>query len=52
MPTPKKYTLPIIVTAQFACTSLWFAGNAVIGDIIKQFSYNQMLWAIWFLRCN
>lgn len=30
--------LPFIVMAQFACTSLWFAGNAVIGDIIRQFS--------------
>jgi hypothetical protein len=34
----KKYILPVIVTAQFACTSLWFAGNAVISDIIRQFS--------------
>ena len=34
----KKNILPIIVLAQFACTSLWFAGNAVITDIIKQFS--------------
>ena len=34
----KKNILPIIVIAQFACTSLWFAGNAVITDIIKQFS--------------
>ncbi len=34
----KKHILPIIVLAQFACTSLWFAGNAVINDIVKQFS--------------
>jgi MFS family permease len=34
----KKLILPLIVFAQFACTSLWFAGNAVIGDVIKQFS--------------
>ncbi len=33
-----SYVLPIIVVAQFACTSLWFAGNAVIGDIIQTFS--------------
>jgi predicted MFS family arabinose efflux permease len=33
----KRYILPVIVVAQFACTSLWFAGNAVISDIIKQF---------------
>jgi predicted MFS family arabinose efflux permease len=30
--------LPFIVAAQFACTSVWFAGNAVITDIIRQFS--------------
>ena len=34
----KKYILPIIVIAQFACTSLWFAGNAVVSDIIKEFA--------------
>ncbi len=28
-----RYAIPIIVFAQFACTSLWFAGNAVIHDI-------------------
>jgi MFS family permease len=30
---PKPYYLLIIVLAQFAGTSLWFAGNAVIGDL-------------------
>ncbi|NER18512.1 MFS transporter [Spongiivirga citrea] len=30
---PKKYILPIIVFAQFACTSLWFAGNAIVDQI-------------------
>ena len=29
----KRYYLPVIVFAQFAGTSLWFAGNAVIGDL-------------------
>ncbi|ALJ01591.1 MFS transporter [Rufibacter tibetensis] len=29
--------LPIIVLAQFACTSLWFAGNAVLPELIPQF---------------
>jgi predicted MFS family arabinose efflux permease len=33
----KRFILPLIVFSQFACTSLWFAGNAVIGDVIKQF---------------
>ncbi|WP_454691659.1 MFS transporter [Achromobacter aloeverae] len=28
-----RYVLPIIVLSQFAGTSLWFAGNAVIGDL-------------------
>ena len=32
-----KRVLPVIVISQFFCTSLWFAGNAVMGDIIKQF---------------
>ena len=32
-----KYILPIIVISQFLCTSLWFAGNAVLPDIIKNF---------------
>jgi MFS family permease len=28
-----KHILPLIVFAQFAGTSLWFAGNAVVGDL-------------------
>ncbi len=28
-----RFAIPLIVFAQFACTSLWFAGNAVIHDI-------------------
>ena len=39
--TNKKYILPIIVIAQFACTSLWFAGNAVVSDISKEFTLTQ-----------
>src|SRR5689334_16379090 len=30
-----KRILPIIVLSQFFCTSVWFAGNAVMGDIVK-----------------
>jgi MFS family permease len=30
-----KKILPIIVVAQFLCTSLWFAGNAVAFDIVR-----------------
>ncbi|ALD20683.1 MFS transporter [Hymenobacter sp. DG25A] len=29
--------LPVIVLAQFFCTSLWFAGNAIAPDIAAQF---------------
>jgi len=32
-----KRILPVIVISQFFCTSLWFAGNAVVGDIVQQF---------------
>ncbi len=30
--------LPIIVLAQFGCTSLWFAGNAVMNDLLQSFN--------------
>lgn len=30
--------LPVIVLAQFCCTSLWFAGNAVMPDLVSEFS--------------
>jgi len=30
---PKSHILPIIIVAQFFCTSLWFAGNAVMSDL-------------------
>ena len=32
-----KHILPTIVIAQFCCTSLWFAGNAVMGDLVEAF---------------
>lgn len=28
-----KYILPVIVVAQFLCTSVWFAGNAILADM-------------------
>jgi len=31
-----KRILPTIVIAQFFCTSVWFAGNAIMGDMAKQ----------------
>ncbi|MCX6206501.1 MAG: MFS transporter [Bacteroidetes bacterium] len=33
--------LPIIVIAQFFCTSLWFAGNAIISDMAKELNLDQ-----------
>ncbi|MCB0700046.1 MAG: hypothetical protein KDC11_09365, partial [Chitinophagaceae bacterium] len=36
--TPKtSVVLILIVISQFACTSLWFAGNAVMSDIINEY---------------
>ena len=35
--SPRKIILPVIVLSQFLCTSLWFAGNAILGDIIEAF---------------
>jgi len=31
------YILPSIIIAQFLCTSTWFAGNAVISDLITEY---------------
>lgn len=33
-----KAILPIIVFSQFCCTSLWFAGNAVMTDLVRVYS--------------
>lgn len=35
--SPKPHILPIIIAAQFFCTSMWFAGNAVLNDSIDIF---------------
>src|SRR5688572_28686646 len=32
-----KRILPVIVIGQFLCTSLWFAGNAILPDIVQEF---------------
>lgn len=32
-----KLILPVIVFSQFCCTSLWFAGNGVINDLVLNF---------------
>jgi len=33
-----KRILPTIVVAQFLCTSLWFAGNAIVPDIVEAYN--------------
>lgn len=33
----KKRILPIIVFSQFCCTSLWFAGNGVMNDLLETY---------------
>lgn len=36
-----KKVLPIIIIAQFFCTSIWFAGNAIMPEIVKQFNVDR-----------
>ncbi len=38
MKNKRSLIITIIVFAQFACGSLWFAGNAVVGELAKVFS--------------
>ncbi|MGB5377070.1 MFS transporter [Muriicola sp.] len=33
----QKKVLPLIVIAQFLCTSLWFAGNGVLDNLVAEF---------------
>ncbi len=35
------WILPIIIVSQFTGTSLWFAGNAILGDIQRQWSLGE-----------
>lgn len=37
----KRRILPIIVLSQFCCTSLWFAGNGIMQDLIINFGLNE-----------
>lgn len=37
----KKHILTVIVLSQFCCTSLWFAGNAVMNDLVSNFELDQ-----------
>ena len=32
-----KNILPVIVLSQFCCTSLWFAGNGIMNDLVSEF---------------
>jgi len=36
-----KWVLPIIVISQFCCTSLWFAGNGIMNDLLTSFELNE-----------
>ncbi len=38
---PSRHILPIIVISQFFCTSLWFAGNGVMYDLISNFGLDE-----------
>lgn len=37
----KKNILPIIVISQFCCTSLWFAGNGVMTNLIETYELSE-----------
>ena len=37
-----KIILPVIVFAQFCCTSLWFAGNGVMGDLLQTYGLDLL----------
>src|SRR6187399_754720 len=41
----QRWILPVIVVSQFFCTSLWFAGNAIIPDLIKSLQAGPSLLA-------
>lgn len=41
MAVPSRLILPVIVFSQFAGTSLWFAGNAVMPDLIAGFDLQE-----------
>ena len=37
----KKHILPLIVISQFFCTSLWFAGNGVMQNLVNTFDLEE-----------
>jgi len=48
--TIPKHILPIIIVSQFLCTSLWFAGNAVIKDLVT--TYNLGSYSLGYLSSS
>lgn len=38
---PKRWVLPIIIISQFFCTSIWFAGNGVMENLVQNFGLEQ-----------
>lgn len=37
-----RFILPVIVIAQFFCTSVWFAGNSVIGGLVSELDLDSI----------
>ena len=37
-----KYILPVIIISQFCCTSLWFASNGVMTDLVTSFNLSDI----------
>lgn len=40
-----RFILPVIVLAQFLCTTLWFVGNAVMPEVVASFGLDEMFFA-------
>lgn len=38
---PSQLILPVIIISQFFCTSLWFAGNGVMYDLMQNFGLKE-----------
>jgi MFS family permease len=42
-PAVHRHILPVIIVSQFAGTSLWFAGNAIVGELQDEFLFGSRL---------
>ena len=40
---PRQHILPIIIVSQFACTSVWFAGNSVVDELAIKTGFGSEL---------